>query len=136
MPCQAAIWTMQSQPRNIWVSFGRSKTDASMNSVPLLRCGGARTSRMTGVSPLSSSLGTRACPRFPDPPVSTTFIILSSTYICSGWPPPLPDGHGWYQYLDNDPLHVGRLPLLTLVRESLASRNSLEVWPARIQELR
>ena len=71
---------MQSQPRNIPVSFERSKTDPSMNSAPLFRCGGARTSRMTGVSPRSSSLGARVCPRFPDPPVSSTFMVFSPTY--------------------------------------------------------
>jgi len=35
---------------------------------------------MTGVSPLSISLGTRVCPRFPDPPVSSTFMVFSPTY--------------------------------------------------------
>src|SRR5215469_131886 len=104
MPCQAAIWTMQSQPRIVSVTVERSRTDPSMNTVPSLKSGDARTSRMIGVSPLSSNLGTRPCPRFPDPPVSSTFMILSPTYICSGWPPPLPDGHGRHQYLDNDPL--------------------------------
>src|SRR5262249_39237097 len=68
---------MQSQPRKISVNFKRSRTDPSMNSTPLFRCGGARTSRMTGVSPLSSSLGTRVCPRFPDPPVNSTFMVFS-----------------------------------------------------------
>ena len=67
---------MQSQPRNIPVSFERSRTDPSINTAPLCKCGGARTSRMTGVSPWSSNLGTRVWPRFPDPPVSSTFIVF------------------------------------------------------------
>src|SRR5208282_6761882 len=40
---------------------------------------GARTSRMTGVSPLSSNLGTRVWPRSPDPPVISTFMVFSAT---------------------------------------------------------
>jgi hypothetical protein len=53
-----------SQPRNISVNFERSRTDPSMNTAPSFNRGGARTSKMTGVSPLPSSLGTRA----PDSP--------------------------------------------------------------------
>src|ERR1700756_2337835 len=63
---------MQSQPRNISVNLERSRTDPSMNTARSFKIAGARTSRMTGVSPFSTSLGTRACPRFPDPPVSST----------------------------------------------------------------
>src|SRR6516164_8668080 len=69
---------MQSQPRNLSVSFERSRTDPSVNTAPSFKGDGrARTSRMTGVSPLSSSLGTSVWPRFPDPPVSSTFMVFS-----------------------------------------------------------
>jgi hypothetical protein len=63
--------------RNISANFERSRMDPSMNKTPSFKLGGARTSRMTGVSPFSSSLGTRACPRFPDPPVSSTLMAFS-----------------------------------------------------------
>jgi hypothetical protein len=33
--------------------------------------------RITRVSPLSSNMGTRVWPRFPDPPVRSTFIVFS-----------------------------------------------------------
>src|ERR1700738_4754036 len=67
---------MQSQPRNISVSFGRSRMEPSINTAPFCKCSGARISKIIGVSPLSSSFGTRAWPRFPDPPVRSTFIVL------------------------------------------------------------
>src|ERR1019366_7457777 len=41
---------------------------------------GARTSKITGVSPLLSNLGTRDWPRSPDPPVRRILIVLSSTW--------------------------------------------------------
>jgi hypothetical protein len=87
MPCQAAIWTMQSQPRNMPVSFDRSGTDPSTNSAPFFKSRGARTSRMTGVSPLSSSLGMRVWTRFPDPPVRSTFIAGCNLTckFCQNW---------------------------------------------------
>src|SRR6202043_2263347 len=79
------MWTMQTHPRNVSVSFGRSRMDPSTNSAPFFRSRGARTSRMTGVSPRSSNLGTRVWPRFPDPPVSSTFITFSPIYPrCAG----------------------------------------------------
>src|SRR6516225_9745202 len=81
MPCQAAMWTMQSQPRKISVNFERSRTEPSMNTAPSLKGGGARTSRRIGVSPRSSSLGTRVYPRFPDPPVSSTFTVFLGLYF-------------------------------------------------------
>src|ERR1700730_5160821 len=75
IPCQAAMCTMQSQARNISVSFDRSRIDPSIKSAPFFNSRGARTSRITGVSPWSSTLGTRVWPRFPDPPVSSTFRV-------------------------------------------------------------
>src|SRR5215471_13939737 len=85
MPCQAAMWIMQSHPRDISASSGRAKMEPSINSAPSCNCRGARTSRMTGVLPRPSSLGTRVWPRFPDPPVSSTFIPFSPPYPrCTG----------------------------------------------------
>src|ERR1700730_643384 len=80
IPCQAAMCTMQSQARNISVSFDRSRIDPSIKSAPFFKSRGARTSRITGVSPWSSNMGTRVWPRFPDPPVKSTFIVFSPTY--------------------------------------------------------
>src|SRR5580693_1579127 len=74
------MWTMQSQPRNISVNLGRSRIDPSINTAPCFKSRGARTSRITGVSRLSSNLGTRVRPRSPDPPVRSTFIVFSPTY--------------------------------------------------------
>src|SRR6516165_8903064 len=85
MPCQAAMSTMQSHPENVSVSLARSRMDSSRNSAPFFKSRGARTSRMTGMSPRSSSLGVRVWPRFPDPPVSSTFILFSPAYPpCTG----------------------------------------------------
>src|ERR1700730_14864070 len=67
---------MQSQPRNISVSLGRSRMDPSINTAPFFKSRGGRTARMTGVSPLSSNLGTSVWPRFPDPPVSSAPGLL------------------------------------------------------------
>src|SRR5438094_8430495 len=71
---------MQSQPGNISVNFDRSRIDPSIKTASFFKFGGARTSRMTGVSPLSSNMGTSVWPRSPDPPVRSTFIVFSPAY--------------------------------------------------------
>src|ERR1700737_1100298 len=57
--------------------------DPSINTASFFKSRGARTSRMTGVSPWSSSMGTRVWPRFPAPPVSSTFMTFSPVYRSS-----------------------------------------------------
>src|SRR6266849_1670903 len=74
------MWTMQSQPRNMSVNFDRSRIDPSIKTASFFKFRGARTSRITGVSTLLSNKGTRVCPRFPDPPVRSTFILFSAAY--------------------------------------------------------
>src|SRR6266550_437422 len=71
---------MQSQPGNISVNSDRSRIDPSIKTASFFKFSGARTSRMTGVSPLSSNMGTSVRPRSPDPPVRSTFIVFSPAY--------------------------------------------------------
>jgi hypothetical protein len=67
---------------------------AAMNTAPSFKGGGARTSRRSGVSPLSSSLGTRVCPRFPDPPFSSTFMVFPDLHL-SNLPHRARSRRGW-----------------------------------------
>src|SRR4051794_1279094 len=80
MSCQAAMCTMQSQPRNASYSFSRSRMDPWINTSPF-ESPGERRSKITGTSPLLTNRGTRVCPRSPDPPVRSTLMVFSLTYL-------------------------------------------------------
>src|ERR1700684_455285 len=81
---------MQSQPRKESGKFDRSSTDPWINTAPRGKPAGARVSRSMGVSPLSSSLGTRVWQRSPDPPVSRIFIVFSPVRLVSAGPTLVP----------------------------------------------
>src|SRR3954470_14680047 len=80
MPCQAAMCTMQSQPRHASYSFSRFRMDPWINTSPF-ESPGERRSKITGTSPLLTNRGTRVCPRSPDPPVRSTLMVFSLTYL-------------------------------------------------------
>jgi hypothetical protein len=52
-----------------------------MNTALCFKSRGARRSRMTGISPLSSNLGARVWVRSPAAPARSTFIVFSAAYL-------------------------------------------------------